>query len=218
MLAGKRMSEPQPTVFIVDDEDHIRRYCDAILRHACLPTELHSSASEFLSRYDHERPGCMILDVRMPVMSGLELQEELNRRGATIPVIFVTGISEAPVAVEAMRHGAFDYLVKPVSREDLLNRVHRALDFDAAIRASLVQRSQAGELFDTLTEREREILYMIMGGFSNKEAARRLQLSPRTVEIHRASLLKKTQVRNTAHLVRMAMELNIRPSGDARTQ
>jgi FixJ family two-component response regulator len=212
------MSEVPPTVFIVDDEDQMRRYYDAILQHACLPTELYSSASEFLTRYDYTRPGCMVLDVTMPEMSGLELQEELNRRGATIPVIFVTGIAEAPVAVRAMRHGAFDYLVKPVTREDLLNRVHRALDFDAAIRASLLERSQAEELFDTLTEREREILYMIMGGFSNKEAARRLRLSPRTVEIHRASLLKKTQVRNTAHLVRMAMELNIRPSGDACTQ
>jgi FixJ family two-component response regulator len=207
------MVDPRPTVFIVDDEEQMRRYCDAILQHAGLPTEKYSSAGQFLSRYEHARPGCLLLDMRMPEMSGLELQEELNRRGATIPVIFVTGVSEVPAAVQAMRYGAFDYLTKPISREDLLPRVHRALDFDATIRESLSERSQAGKLFESLTTREREILYMIMGGFSSKEAAKRMQLSPRTVELHRASLLKKTGVRNTAHLVRMAMELNIRSDG-----
>ena len=146
----------------------------------------------------------------MPDMSGLELQQELNRRGAVIPVIFATGVAEIPVAVEAMQHGAFDYLQKPISQEDLLDRVRRALAFDATTRASLLERRQAEERFESLTEREREILAMVVSGLSNKEAAARMKLSARTVEIHRASLMRKTGARNTAHLVRMAMELQIR--------
>jgi len=211
------MAEAPPTVFIVDDDEQIRRYCDIVLQHGGFRTERYSSASEFLDQYDHARAGCLLLDIRMPEMSGLELQENLNRRGATIPVIFVSGVTDVPTAIETMRHGAFDYLSKPLSREDLLDRVRRALDFDAAVRASLSERQQAAACFEGFTAREKEILLMIMRGLSNKEAAARMQLSPRTVEIHRASLIRKTGARNTAHLVRMAMELNIRPDAAERT-
>ena len=204
------MNETAATVFIVDDDEQIRRYCELIVQHAGLPSEQFGSAREFLDGYDPARPGCLLLDIRMPDMSGLELQQELNRRGAVIPVIFATGVAEIPVAVEAMQHGAFDYLQKPISQEDLLDRVRRALSFDATTRASLLERRQAEERFESLTEREREILAMVVSGLSNKEAAARMKLSARTVEIHRASLMRKTGARNTAHLVRMAMELQIR--------
>jgi FixJ family two-component response regulator len=204
------MNDTPATVFIVDDDEQIRRYCELIVQHAGLPAEQFGSAREFLSRYDPSRPGCLLLDIRMPDMSGLELQQELNRRGAVIPVIFATRVAEIPVAVEAMQHGAFDYLQKPISEDDLLDRVRRALSFDATTRASLLERRQAEERFESLTEREREILAMVVGGLSNKEAAARMKLSARTVEIHRASLMRKTGARNTAHLVRMAMELQIR--------
>jgi FixJ family two-component response regulator len=204
------MNDTAATVFIVDDDEQIRRYCELIVQHAGLPCEQFGSAREFLGHYDHSRPGCLLLDIRMPDMSGLELQQELNRRGAVIPVIFATGVAEIPVAVEAMQHGAFDYLQKPISQDDLLDRVRRALSFDATTRASLLERRQAEERFESLTEREREILGMVVSGLSNKEAAARMKLSARTVEIHRASLMRKTGARNTAHLVRMAMELQIR--------
>jgi two-component system, LuxR family, response regulator FixJ len=204
------MNDTPATVFIVDDDEQIRRYCELIVQHAGLPAEQFGSGREFLDHYDHSRPGCLLLDIRMPDMSGLELQQELNRRGAVIPVIFATGVAEIPVAVEAMQHGAFDYLQKPISQDDLLDRVRRALSFDATTRASLLERRQAEERFESLTEREREILAMVVGGLSNKEAAARMKLSARTVEIHRASLMRKTGARNTAHLVRMAMELQIR--------
>jgi FixJ family two-component response regulator len=201
------MADIQPTVFIVDDDEQIRRSCEALIRHAGLRSELYSSARAFLDVYDPARPGCLILDVRMPDMSGLQLQQELNRRGAVVPVIFITGAAEVPEAVEAMQHGAFDFLQKPISAQGLLERLQRALAFDASTRASLLERRKVQVRFDSLTDREREILSLVLEGLSNKEAAARMKLSARTVEIHRASLLRKVGARNTAHLVRMAMEL-----------
>jgi len=203
------MAERQPTVFIVDDDELIRRSCEALVRQAGLTSQQHSSARDFLDSYEPSRPGCLVLDVRMPDMSGLELQQELNRRGAVIPVIFVTGVAEVPVAVEAMQHGAFDFLQKPIRARDFLDRVQRALAFDATTRATLLQRRQLQERFDSLTDREREILTMVLEGLSNKESAARMKLSSRTVEIYRASLLRKVGARNTAHLVRMAMQLRV---------
>ena len=202
-----------PTVFIVDDDVVIRRFCVAVLDHEGLPSQEYTCAREFLEHYDPVRPGCLLLDMRMPGMTGLELQEELNRRGAVIPVIFATGVAEVPIAVEAMLQGAFDYLQKPISPSDLLERVRRALAFDASTRASLLEHRDAQERFAQLSEREREVLTMVMGGLSNKQVAGRMRLSSRTVEIHRASLMKKTGARNAAHLVRMAMELQSRASG-----
>lgn len=201
------MVELRPTVFIVDDDEQIRLSCEALVRQAGLCSEQYSSAHAFLDAYDTTRPGCLVLDVRMPDMSGLQLQQELNRRGAVIPVIFITGVAEVPEAVEAMQHGAFDFLQKPISAQGLLDRLHRALAFDAATRASLMERRKMQARFDSLTDREREILSLVLEGLSNKEAAARMKLSARTVEIHRASLLRKVGARNTAHLVRMAMEL-----------
>jgi FixJ family two-component response regulator len=201
------MADPQPTVFIVDDDELVRHSCEALAKHAGLPSEQFSSGQDFLDAYDPARPGCLILDVRMPDMSGLELQQELNRRGAVIPVIFITGVAEVPEAVEAMQHGAFDFLQKPISPEGLLDRLRRALAFDDTTRATLTERRRVQARFDTLTDREREILSLVLEGLSNKEAAARMRLSARTVEIHRASLLRKIGARNTAHLVRMAMEI-----------
>ena len=196
-----------PTVFIVDDDEGLRRYCAAVVEHEGLRWEAFPSAREFLREYDLDRPGCLLLDIRMPGMTGLELQEELNRRGAVIPVVFATGLAEVPAAVEAMLQGAFDYLQKPVSPSDLLDRVHRALAFDASTRATLLEQSQAEQRFAQLSQRERDVLAMVLGGLSNKQAAAKMNLSSRTVEIHRASLMKKTGARNAAHLVRMAMGL-----------
>jgi FixJ family two-component response regulator len=210
------MGDRQPTVFIVDDDEQIRLSCEQVIRHAGLPAEPYSSATEFLAAYDPSWPGCLLLDVRMPELSGLQLQQELTRRGAVIPVIFVTGVAEVPEAVEAMQHGAFDFLQKPIGAAELLDRVRRALEFDAASRSSLRERRRLEGRFASLSDREREILGMVLEGLSNKEAAARMRLSSRTVEIHRASLMRKTGARNAADLVRMAMALQLVRSSDLK--
>ena len=207
------MTDFRPTVFIVDDDEAIRRSCDAVLQQVGFPTELFASAGEFLARFEPSRPGCLLLDVRMPDMSGMELQRQLICRGATIPIIFITGVAEVPVAVEALRLGAFHYLQKPIRMEALLDCVRRALAVDESTRANLFERRQAEERFARLTERERKVLDFVVSGLSNKEAAARLHLSTRTVEIHRAALMKKLGARNTAHLVRMAIEVGFDPEG-----
>ena len=207
------MTDPRPTVFIVDDDEAIRRSCAAVLEQVGLATELFAAAGDFLSRYEHSRPGCLLLDIRMPDMSGMDLQKQLISRGATIPIIFITGVAEVPVAVEALRLGAFHYLQKPIRMEALLDSVRRALAIDATTRANMLERRQAEERFARLTERERKVLEYVVSGLSNKEAAARLHLSTRTVEIHRAALMKKIGARNTAHLVRMAIEVGFFPDG-----
>ena len=191
-------------VFVVDDDADIRDSMRVLLEVAGFKVRTFTSAKQFLAD-DHAKHGCLIADVRMPDMSGLELQQELNRRGAVIPVIFATGVAEIPVAVEAMQHGAFDYLQKPISQEDLLDRVRRALSFDATTRASLLERRQAEERFESLTEREREILGMVVSGLSNKEAAARMKLSARTVEIHRAHIMNKLHASSLSDLVRIVL-------------
>jgi two-component system, LuxR family, response regulator FixJ len=206
------MGDRQPTVFIVDADEQVRCGSDVVVRQAGLPTEQHAFAREFLAHYDPSWPGCLLLDVRIPHMGGLQLQQELNRLGAVIPVIFVAGVAEVAQAVEAMQHGAFDFLQKPVHADELLDRVRRALELDAATRASLRERRAVERRFASLSDREREILGMVLEGFSNKEAAARMRLSSRTVEIHRASLMRKTGARNTADLVRMALALQLRRS------
>src|SRR3569833_872824 len=166
------MTSPStPTVFIVDDEPVTLRFFETVLQHEGFACEQFHSAREFLEQYAPHRPGCLLLDIQMPGMTGLELQEELNRRGAVIPVIFATGSNAIPVAVDAMLHGAFDYLQKPVAAAALLDRVRRALERDAALRASLGELSQVEKSFGKLTERERKVLSLVMDGLSNKQAA-----------------------------------------------
>lgn len=209
------MADRQPTVFIVDDAEQIRCNCDLLMRQAGLPTEPYALAREFLAQYDPLWPGCLLLNVRLPDMDGLQLQQELNRRGAVIPVIFVTAAPEVPEAVEAMQHGAFDFLETPLQPERLLDRVQRALELDAATRAELRERYAFERRFAALSDREHEILGMVLEGLSNKEAAARMRLSSRTVEIHRASLMKKTGARNAADLVRMALSLQLQRESQA---
>jgi two-component system, LuxR family, response regulator FixJ len=210
------VADTKQTVFVIDDDEQIRRYCAAVVEHEGLVTECFTSPGEFLQRYEQSLPGCLLLDMKMPGMSGLELQTVLISRGETIPIIFLTGSSDVPTAVEAMHLGAFDYLTKPVTAEPLLDRVRAALAFDAATRATVVRRQEMLELFEKLTDRERQVLALIVEGRSNKETAVRMNLSPRTVEIHRASLLRKTGARNTAHLVRIAMEMGIHRKPEPR--
>jgi len=202
------MKEPVPTVFVVDDDEAVRGSLRLLLKSVGLAATALPSAQEFLAKYDPEQPGCLVLDVRMPGMSGLDLQEQLNMRGAIIPVIFITGHGDIPMAVEAMQQGAFDFLQKPFRDQDLIDRIQRALAKDKANRAELSERSRVRERFESLTPREREVLDLVTSGKPNKIMAADLGVSQRTVEIHRARVMEKMNASSLAQLVRMMMDLN----------
>jgi FixJ family two-component response regulator len=194
-------------VHVVDDDDAVRSSLRLLLKSVGLPTVAHASAHEFLAASDGDQPGCLVLDVRMPGMSGIELQAELNQRGAIIPVIFISGHGDIPMAVEAIQHGAFDFLQKPFRDQDLIDRVQRALASDAEHRQLLQQRETLRQRFDLLTPREQEVLQLVTQGKANKVMAGDLGVSQRTVEIHRARVMEKMGAQSLAQLVRMVLEL-----------
>jgi two-component system, LuxR family, response regulator FixJ len=210
------MKERSPAVFIVDDDEAVRSSLRLLIKSVGLiPTAL-GSAREFLEKYDPAQPGCLVLDVRMPEMSGLELQEQLNRQGAVIPVIFITGHGDVPMAVEAMQAGAFDFLQKPFRDQDLIDRIQKALEKDRANRAVLNERSLIRERLESLTPREREVLEMVSSGKPNKIMAAELGVSQRTVEIHRGRVMQKMGASSLAQLVRMVLDLGEKaPRADA---
>jgi two-component system, LuxR family, response regulator FixJ len=199
------MNHSTPTVFIVDDDEAVRSALRLLMKSAGYATVAFESAQEFLARYSAQQPGCLVLDVRMPGMSGMELQQELNRRGAIIPVIFISGHGDIPMAVEAMQAGAFEFLQKPFKDQDLLDRVSRALAADATGRAQQLEVEHIRTLLATLTPREREVLNMVVSGKPNKIMAADLNLSQRTVEVHRARVMEKMHARSLAQLVRMML-------------
>ncbi len=213
------MKEPTPTVFVVDDDEAVRNSLRFLLKSVGLPTQALASATEFLRSYQPNQPGCLVLDVRMPAMSGLELQQQLNLRGATIPVIFITGHGDIPMAVEAMQHGAFDFLQKPFRDQDLIDRIQKALAKDAKMREALNQHERIRRRLDSLTPREREVLALMTKGMPNKVMAAELGVSQRTVEIHRARVMEKSGASSLAQLVRMVMDVEPeqpeRPGGPA---
>ena len=201
------MQQQPATVFVVDDDEGVRNSLRFLLKSVGLASRTLSSASEFLDSYKPSQPGCLVLDVRMPGMSGLELQQQLNLRGATIPVIFITGHGDVPMAVEAMQHGAFDFLQKPFRDQDLIDRIQRALERDARSRTVLAQHVRIRERIESLTPREREVLTLMTKGKPNKAMAAELGVSQRTIEIHRARVMEKTAAASLAQLVRMVMDL-----------
>jgi FixJ family two-component response regulator len=205
------MNEHSQVVYIVDDDDLTRDYFSTVLSEAQLTCRTVESAEAFLEAYDPQQPGCLLLDVQMPGMTGLELQQQLNRRGAPLPVIFLTGHAEVPMVVEALSHGAFGFLQKSVSTGDLLAQVRKALEYDALNRADLLERELIQKRFAALTPREHEVLKLMILGHSNKAMAGDLGLSQRTVELYRARVMEKTGSRSLAQLVCMAMELQIVP-------
>ena len=202
------MKTRTPTVMVVDDDAGIRNAMRALLKSVGLESALFASAQEFLTTYEPAQAGCLVLDIRMPGMSGLELQQHLNLRGAVIPVIFMSGHADIPMAVEAMQHGAFDFLQKPFRDQDLLDRIQRAIARDAELRKSLGEHERIKAHLDELTPREREVLDFMTQGLQNKAIAQKLTVSPRTIEIHRARVMEKMNAHSVAELVRMMMDLN----------
>lgn len=198
----------KPTVFIVDDEEAVRDSIRLLFRSVGLRSTGFADAHAFLRDYRPGQPGCLVLDVRMPRMSGLELQQELNRRGWTLPVIFITGHGDVPMAVEAMRAGALDFLPKPFKDDELIRRVQKALEQDQRERAVLAEREALRRRFEELTPREREVARCVVAGQANKVVALELGLSERTVELHRAHVMQKMGARNLAQLVQMLLVLD----------
>jgi two-component system response regulator FixJ len=200
-----------PTVFVVDDEEPVGDSIAMLLRTVGLRTKVYQDARAFLQEYQPEMPGCLLLDVRMPKMSGLELQQELINRNVTLPVIFITGHGDVPMAVEAMRAGALDFIQKPFNDDELIRRVQKALEEDARERALLQRTEEIERRWADLTPREREIAQRIAEGHANKRIAADLDISARTVELHRARILQKMGVRAVAQLVRLMVVLKDSP-------
>ncbi len=196
-------------VYVVDDDDAVRYSLGFLLKSAGLPISPHVSAQEFLTAYNAAQPSCLVLDICMPNMSGLELQRQLNLRRAVIPVVFITGHGDIPTAVEAMRGGAFDFLEKPFRDRELIDRVHRALERDAGNRDPR-NAHHISERLESLTAREREVLRLVSTGKLNKVIATDLGVSRRTVEAHRAHVMEKLGVQSLAQLVRIVMDLEHR--------
>ncbi len=199
--------EPQkPTVFIIDDDPTMRDSIALLMKSVGIATRTFESASEFLDTYFPDQPGCLVLDVRMPGMSGLDLQNALNFRGAIIPVIFVTGHGDIPMAVEAMQQGAFDFLEKPFRDQVLLQAVQRALASDAENRNSMAKHELNRARLEALTPREQKVLALMTRGISNKVMAVELGMSQRTLKMYRARVMKKSGAHSLAQLVRMVMD------------
>lgn len=197
--------DPTPTVFIVDDDPAIRFAMQALMDSVNLQHEIFGSADEFLENVSEQRPGCLVLDIRMPGLGGLELQDELIKRGNTVPVIFITGHGDVPMAVEAMQKGAVDFIQKPFRDQDLLDRISEALKTDQERREQREKHAVVSERVERLTNREKEVFDLVVTGKPNKVIAYELGVSQRTVEIHRARVMEKMQARSLADLVKMHM-------------
>ena len=196
------------TVYIVDDDDGMRRALSLLLNTVGYKTAAFASPKEFLDKFKADTAGCLVLDIRMPGMSGLELQQHLNRMGSMLPVIFITGHGDVPMAVQAMKEGAFEFVQKPFRDQDLLDRINHALQQDKESRDTLARRADVFQHFESLTPREKQVLALVVDGAANKVIAIDLGLSERTVEIHRAKVMEKMGARSVAHLVKLQMSLS----------
>lgn len=194
---------PMSTIFIIDDDPRTGKSLAWLVESVDLKAEVFDSAKAFLDAFDPDQPGCVICDVRMPGMSGIELQERLRTMGSRIPMIMITGYGDVASAVRAMKAGAIDFLEKPVSDQVLLDFVQRAVVQDTASRADTRERMRVGQRLDRLTRREREVMGLVIDGLSSKEIAARLGVSFKTIESHRAKVMRKMQARSVPHLIHM---------------
>jgi FixJ family two-component response regulator len=200
-------SKVSPTVFIVDDDAAIRFAMQSLMESVGLQHEIFASADEFLEKVTAQPPGCLVLDIRMPGLGGLELQQELISRNNTLPIIFITGHGDVPMAVEAMQKGAVDFIQKPFRDQELLDRIREALATDQRRRAKRERVEQVRARLAKLTKREREVFDLVVTGKPNKIIAFELDVSQRTIEIHRARVMEKMEAGSLADLVKMHMTL-----------
>ena len=206
--AQATMSEDKAVVFVVDDDPSMRRSLDALLRSVGLDVQLFSSAQEFMPAKRPDVPSCLVLDVRLPGMSGLTFQEELAKTGIALPVIFVTGHGDVPMTVRAMKAGAVEFLTKPFDDQVLLDAVHAAIERDRATRQQAAGLTALKARYDELTAREKEVMKLVVAGRVNKQIAAALGLSVVTVKVHRGQVMRKMLAKSVAELVRMADRLS----------
>ena len=190
-----------PIVYLVDDDEAVRDALGMLFKSIGLKYEAFASALDFLQRYDSRRQSCLVADIRMPGLSGLELQQRLNEQRSEIPIVFITGHGDVPMAVTAMKSGAVDFLQKPFRDQDLIDRIHKALDRDGELRKGRTEREEIRARLKLLTPREAEVMERVARGQANKVIAMDLGVSQRTVELHRARVMKKLKLRSVAELV-----------------
>jgi FixJ family two-component response regulator len=207
------MSERAPVVFVVEDERGVREALDSLLRSVGYRVKLFLSARELLTELTSEDAGCLVLDVRLPGMSGLEFQQELIRARISIPIIFITGHGDIRMSVEAIKAGAVEFLTKPVNDVDLLNAVEHCLEKDRVEREERAELANIQRRFSMLTPREREVMQFVVSGLLNKQIAAEVGISEITVKIHRAHVMRKMEVHSLAELAQLAQRMTLAPDG-----
>lgn len=205
------MKELNPVVFIVDDDSSVRRSLERLIQSVGLTAKSYASAREFLQSGHGEETGCLVLDMRMPEVSGLELQEKMTQAGILLPIIFISGHSTVPMSVRAMKAGALDFLQKPFDEQDLLEAIYRAIDRSRQGQAKREELKELEARVRSLTPKEYEVFTWVITGMPNKNIADRLATAEKTVKVHRASIMKKMGAQSVADLVRMAEKAGIIP-------
>lgn len=197
-------------VYIVDDDEGIRTGLSLLLEAIGQKSESFASAGDFLDCYDSKKSGCLVLDIRMPGMSGLDLQRKLNSRNSLLPIIFITGHGDIPMAVEAIRYGALDFIQKPFREQDLFDRINQAFEFNSKSQKKMFSKIDTLDKIASLTKREFEVFERVANGQMNKVIGFELNISERTVEVHRSQVMKKLGVKTLSDLVRAKIELERR--------
>ena len=203
------MKEPESIVFVIDDEALIREGIRSLIKSIGIRVETFSSAGEFMLAKRPDVPSCLVLDVRMPGTSGLDLQRKLSDAGIKIPIIFITGHGDIPMSVRAMKEGAVEFLTKPVRGQDLLDAVQKAVALDRELRKDRSELNEIRTRFDSLTPREKEVLNLVVAGLLNKQIAGELGTSELTIKTHRLHVMEKTGAESLAHLVRMTERVRV---------
>lgn len=201
------MTDPQQTVYVVEDDEAVRDSLELLLKSDGKPVSTYDNANAFLKDYSEKMAGCIVLDIRMPGMDGMELQKKLNEKHSILPIIFVTGHGDVPMAVDAMKEGAVDFIQKPYREEALLQKIEAALEQDREQRKTLGEKQEILRRVKSLTPREHEIMDRMIAGQANKVIAIELEISQRTVEIHRSRVMHKMGTHSLAHLVRMVLSV-----------